>query len=93
VPNVVRISRIAQKQLRRVPRHVRDKLEAWAVKVETNGLPSARRIPGYHDEPLHGDREGQRSVRLSLAYRAFYMTTAEGLIEIVTVLEVNKHDY
>jgi toxin HigB-1 len=57
------------------------------------GLQHARKIPGYHDEPLRGSREGQRSIRLSLAYRAFYVTAKGGGIEIVTVLEVSKHDY
>jgi hypothetical protein len=37
-------------------------------------------------------RAGQHSIRLSLAYRAFYTVTG-GLVEIVTVIEVNKHKY
>jgi proteic killer suppression protein len=52
-----------------------------------------RRIPGYHDEPLKGARTGQRSVRLSRAYRAIYEIRADDSIEFVSVEEVNKHDY
>lgn len=50
-------------------------------------------IPGYHDEPLKGNRTGQRSIRLSKAYRAIYIIDNDDNIEIVKVLEVNKHDY
>ena len=49
--------------------------------------------PGYHDEPLRGDREGQRSIRLSRGYRAIYTVDDGGVPEVVTVEEVSKHDY
>jgi proteic killer suppression protein len=45
--------------------------------VEEQGIEEAREIPGYHDEPLRGEREGQRSVRLSRAYRAIYIEFQE----------------
>lgn len=48
-------------------------------------------LQGYDDEPLHGDRRGQRSVRLNKSYRAIYIETNEGL-ELL-VIEVNKHEY
>jgi proteic killer suppression protein len=40
--------------LRKVPRHVVVKLLGWVQLVETQGLEEARKIPGYHDEPLKG---------------------------------------
>lgn len=46
---------------------------------------------GYHDEPLHGDRRGQRSVRLNRSYRAIYIELEEG--QRLLVVEVNKHGY
>ncbi len=52
-----------------------------------------RKIPGYHDEPLKGDRKGQRSSHLSRGYRVIYEELSSGEIVIVSVLEVNKHDY
>jgi proteic killer suppression protein len=55
------------------------------------GIWESRKIPGYHDEPLRGDRQGQRSVRLNRAYRVFYIE-ADNKIEIL-VIEVNKHEY
>ena len=89
----VELSRLALKQLRKVPRHVVDKLLGWVRLVEQEGLPDARRIPGYHDEPLRGQRAGQRSVRLSKAYRAIYRIDDRGAVEVVVVEEVSKHDY
>lgn len=52
-----------------------------------------RKVPGYHDEPLKGDRMGQRSIRLNKAYRAIYMERPNQEIIIISVMEVNKHDY
>ncbi|MBW1759830.1 MAG: hypothetical protein JRI88_05880 [Deltaproteobacteria bacterium] len=42
-------------------------------------------------EPLKGKRFGQRSVRLSKAYRAIYIEKQESII--IEVIEVSKHDY
>lgn len=70
------------------------KLLAWVSGVETYGLEAMRKIPGYHDEPLRGDRRGQRSIRLSRSYRAFYTVERDEVrVEYVHVKEVNKHEY
>lgn len=66
----VRISRMAQKQIRKVPAQIRDALDVWIELVEEDGLGEVRKISGYHDEPLKGARQGQRSIRLSKSYRA-----------------------
>jgi len=95
-PGVIRlvfISKLAQRQIRKVPQHVAVKLAAWAEAVEHDGLEEVRKIPGFHDEPLRGQRKGQRSIRLSQAYRAIYEIRADGTIDFVSVEEVNKHDY
>ena len=81
------------KQLRKLPAFVVDKLIAWAKSVELKGLREVRKIPGYHDEPLKGDRKGQRSIRLSKGYRAIYTEERDGVINLVFVQEVNKHEY
>ena len=52
-----------------------------------------RRIPGYHDEPLKGRREGQRSSKLSRSYRVIYEEFSNGEVEIINIMEVSKHDY
>lgn len=57
------------------------------------GLEQVRRVPGYHDEPLKGKRHGQRSIRLSKSYRATYVTSQTGDLQLVSVEEVSKHEY
>ncbi len=89
----VELSKLARKQLKKMPRHIVENLASWVDDVETRGLDEVRRIPGYHDEPLHGDRQGQRSIRLSRAYRAIYVVKDDGGIEFILVEEVSKHDY
>jgi len=86
------ISKKTQKDLKKVPMHIVNKLMAWVESVETEGLENVRKVPGFHDEPLHGQRTGQRSIRLSKAYRAIYRIVADK-IEFVLIEEVNKHDY
>lgn len=81
------------KQLRKLPVYVVDKLIAWAKSVELRGIREIRKILGYHDEPLKGDRKGQRSIRLSKGYRAIYTEDFDGEIHVVIVEEVNKHEY
>ena len=66
----VRITKRAQKDLRKVPMHVAKKLRRWVHDVAKYGLEEVRKVSGYHDEPLKGEREGQRSIRLSRSYRA-----------------------
>jgi proteic killer suppression protein len=90
----VQLAKAAQKALRRLPEHVVIKLQGWVHGVETLGLEAMRVIPGYHDEPLRGERSGQRSIRLSREYRAFYtVEKGEARVEYVLVMDVNKHKY
>lgn len=89
----VRISRHARKALRKVPGYIVDKLETWVDAVERDGLHEVRKIPGYHDEPLKGPRQGQRSIRLSRDYRAVYVVKREETVEFASVEEVSKHEY
>ncbi len=64
----------------------------WVAAVEHDGLEEARKVPGYHDEPLKGDRAGPRSIRSSKAYGAIY-EIKEDTAKLVSGEEVNKHEY
>ncbi len=86
------LSERAKRNLRKCPSYIADKLEGWVQSVERKGLEEVRKIPGYHDEPLHGDRKGERSIRLSRHYRAIYVIKS-GTVEFVEVQEVTKHEY
>lgn len=80
------------KELQMIPQHILKKFATWVQTVEEIGIEESRKIPGYHDEPLKGNRIGQRSIRLNRSYRAIYIISHESLI-FVEVIEVNKHDY
>ena len=81
------------KQLDRIPDAIARKFRLWVALVEESGGQELRKQKGFHDEPLKGARHGQRSVRLNHAYRAIYIERDTGNIELIEVLEVNKHDY
>lgn len=87
------LSEPAKKNLKKVPLYIAVKLWGWIEDVGHRGLSEVRKVPGYHDEPLKGSRLGQRSIRLSKAYRAFYIEGEDGAVTFVEVLEVNKHVY
>ncbi len=87
-------SKFALKQIKKLPSHIKVALFAWVETVEDIGIRKSRLNKGYHDEPLKGrDRKGQRSVRLSKAYRAYYEENEQKEIILIQVQEVNKHDY
>ena len=69
-----------------------DKLRLWVAFVEEDSLEHVRKRPGWHDEPLQGQRRGQRSIRLSRSYRAIYEIRGTN-VEFVLIQEVSKHDY
>lgn len=87
------LSNRVRKQLQKAPRHIVENLAAWVDDVENRGLEEARKITGYHDEPLHGKRLGQRSIRLSRSHRAIYPVRQDGSSEFVSVEEISKHAY
>jgi len=75
------------------PRYIQEKLLIWIDAVELRGLAEVRKVPGFHDEPLKGDRKRQRSIRLNQAYRANLRGRVSGAAQFVRVEEVNKHRY
>lgn len=87
------LTKQAQKEVAKLPKEIRESLAFWINKVNFEGLADVRKIGGYHDEPLKGDRKGQRSIRLNKAYRAIYIQSESGEIVLVTIIEVNKHKY
>ena len=87
------LSYSVEKRIHKLPKQVINKLYVWQKQVQFLGIRKTRTIKGYHDEPLHGDRQNQRSFRLNKAYRGFYTVNDSGEIEIVEVVEINKHKY
>jgi proteic killer suppression protein len=89
----VLITKAAQKDLTKTPHHIISKLIAWIDSVSISGIREIRKTLSFHDEPLKGKRLGQRSIRLSKAYRAIYVIAKNGSVEIICITEVNKHEY
>lgn len=80
-------------ELKKLPIQIIIKFRGWIEYVELYGIQRARLIKGFHDEPLKGQRKGQRSIRLNKAYRAIYIELQNNEIQIIKVIEVHKHDY
>lgn len=89
----VLIEKEATNGLKKAPTSIQNKFYKWVDLVENIGLPTVRKIPGFHDEPLKGKRKGQRSIRLNRAWRAIYRVTSTGKITFVLVEEITKHEY
>ena len=65
----------------------------WAKTVHKIGIEEVRKVKGYHDEPLKGERCGQRAIKLNRSYRAIYEQIDNDELILISVVEVSKHDY
>nr|WP_295901166.1 type II toxin-antitoxin system mRNA interferase toxin, RelE/StbE family [uncultured Bdellovibrio sp.] len=74
-----------------MPLYIQIKAKYWIAEVEHRGIHVVSKLPGYHDEPLRGDRYGQRSIRLNKGYRLIYRVIEDRVF--IELLEVHKHDY
>jgi proteic killer suppression protein len=87
----IREHRDIEKVCRKLPPAVLKKYELWKNVVFRHGPEKLKEFSGFHDEKLKGQRDGQRSSRLSLQYRIIYSVERE--IVTVYVLEITPHDY
>ena len=88
------LSKSAEKEIRKIPKYIVVKPRSWIDLVVDVGLAESMKSKGGHDEPLKRKRKGQRPIRLSQAYRAIYtINESTNELEIVEIIEVNKHDY
>lgn len=79
------------KVVEKLPLQVVKKYELWKSIVFRHGPDKLREFPGFHDEKLKGEREGQRSSRLNIQYRIIY--TADKDEVSVYVIDINHHKY
>jgi proteic killer suppression protein len=89
----VLISKRANKEIKRAPTFIQEKFFTWILAVEEIGLREASKQPGWHDEPLKGERKGQRSVRLNKLWRAIYIIKEDRSVECIEIIEVTPHGY
>ncbi len=85
------LTRRFEKDFKKVPGFIQDKVRSWIEAVELKGIGEIMKKPGLHDEPLQGTRFGERSVRLNKAYRLIYRVIEDRVV--IELLEVNKHEY
>lgn len=89
----LKISKTAEKQLKKVQPKVYEAYELWAAVVLSAGVEGLKAYTGFKDHALSGNRKGERASRLNRKMRVIYKITNEGEVEIINVIEVNSHDY
>ena len=89
---VVDLSKVENEIRYKIPKAIVEKIKIWSLRIKLDGMHKTRMIKSYHDEPLKGDRYGQRSIRLNRKYRLIYEEMGKEII-IVSVIEVNAHEY
>ena len=80
-----------EKTSRKLPGAVLKKYTLWKNLVFRHGPEILRTLPGFHDEKLKGERQHQRSSRLSYLYRVIYEVDRD--IVTVFVIEITPHVY
>jgi proteic killer suppression protein len=84
--------RLAEKDLMKTPKALVIKFQKWVDDIEKYGLEEVRRVRGWHDHSLKGDRAGQRAIYLNKKWRAVYVLEGRE-VKIVKVIEVHPHEY
>lgn len=79
------------KSIKKAPKEVLKRYEAWKRIVELSGPQGLRQIKGFHDEALKGEWKGYRSSRLGIQWRVIYKIEKD-VLEIY-VFELNAHNY
>jgi plasmid maintenance system killer protein len=79
------------KVIAKLPLQVVKKYELWKNIVFRHGPDKLREFPGFHDEKLKGEFEGQRSSRLNIQYRVIYSIEKE--VVSVYVIDITPHKY
>lgn len=92
-PYKVYATKKAIRDLKRAPLQIKERFQVWVDAVETVGMNQLRRRAGLHDEPLRGNRAGQRSVRLNRQWRIIYCENEQNDLVVVRVEEVTPHAY
>ncbi len=53
------LTKFVEKQLKKLPKNILAAYHTWVRTVELDGIRATRTLPGYHDEPLRGDRKAK----------------------------------
>ena len=83
--------RRVSRRLEKAPVEIQKRYEKWKDIVQISGPAGLRLIKGLRDEALRGTWKGHRSSRLGQQYRVIFRVEREEVL--VTVVDVNAHDY
>ncbi len=84
--------RAVKKDLFKIPKALVIKFQKWVDDIEKYGLEEVRKVRGWHDHVLKGNRAGQRAISLNKQWRAVYVIEGNE-VKIVKVIEVHPHAY
>jgi plasmid maintenance system killer protein len=84
--------RAVEKDLLKTPKALVVKFQKWIDDIEKYGLDEVRKVRGWHDHSLKGDRAGERAIYLNKQWRAVYVIDGTR-VKIVRVIEVHPHAY
>ncbi len=79
------------KVVAKLPLQVVKKYELWKNIIFRHGPDKLREFPGFLDEILKGEFEGQRSSRLNIQYRVIYSVEKEAVT--VYIIDITPHKY
>lgn len=88
---LIKQSKKSMKQLKKVPKEIREEFEVWRKVIELSGPQALRKIPGYRDHSLQGEWKGARSSSLNIKWRVIYYVQKKEVM--ILVMEVNAHEY
>ena len=80
-----------EKTLNKLDKPIKSAYSAWKSILTNNGFDGLRKVKGFHLEKFKGKRKDQYTCRLNRGFRVFFKKADN--VFIITVLEINKHDY
>lgn len=94
---VVELSKEMEKLIKKnqISANILESAFVWVDNVERFGLEKVREDggKGLHDEPVKGDPNARRSIRLNKAWRLYYTVNENDEVIIVTIERIDKHKY
>ena len=86
------LEKSAEKDLRKVPRHIAITFNVWRLQVIELGLAAVQGNPTWNDRPKRGKLSHMRSASLNKKYRIIYRITYQ-IVDGQVVVEGVSHDY
>lgn len=86
------LEKTAEKDLRKVPKHIAITFNVWRLQVVQLGLEVVQSNPTWHDRPKKGKLSHMRSASLNKKYRVIYRVVYQ-IKNNQVIVEGVGHDY